>query len=142
MFSCLIEWSSESLVSCSYRLRGTRLRGLSYCHFTLNIPSQRRGQASVSSAICSGKFLFDSFLCHLITLHSVFTFNILITWAHFRNDAYLSRVPVAIIQSWYQREGYIKSMADLIEKELQTFPTPEEVAFRFLLRTLNMMFTI
>lgn len=44
-----------------------------------------------------------------------------------RNDAYLSGVPVAIIQSWYQREGYIKSMADLIEKELQTFPVPEEV---------------
>ncbi|KAG6414546.1 hypothetical protein SASPL_121918 [Salvia splendens] len=33
-----------------------------------------------------------------------------------RNDEYLSGVPVAIIQSWYQREGYIKSMADLIEK--------------------------
>ncbi|KAL3655697.1 hypothetical protein CASFOL_000093 [Castilleja foliolosa] len=44
----------------------------------------------------------------------------------FRNDAHLSRVPVAIIQSWYQREGYIKSMADLMEKELQIFPNPDE----------------
>ncbi|KAH6774209.1 ferrochelatase 1 [Perilla frutescens var. hirtella] len=49
----------------------------------------------------------------------------------FMNDAYLSRVPVAIIQSWYQREGYIKSMSDLIEKELQTFPKPEEAMIFF-----------
>ncbi|KAK4422237.1 Ferrochelatase-2, chloroplastic [Sesamum alatum] len=49
----------------------------------------------------------------------------------FRNDAYLSRLPVAIIQSWYQREGYIKSMADLIEKELQVFPNPEEAMIFF-----------
>ncbi|CAL5422091.1 unnamed protein product [Camellia sinensis] len=45
----------------------------------------------------------------------------------FREDAYLSRMPVSIIQSWCQREGYIKSMADLIEKELESFSTPEEV---------------
>ena len=32
----------------------------------------------------------------------------------------LSRIPVAIIQSWYQREGYVKSMADIIQKELQS----------------------
>ncbi|XP_047940737.1 ferrochelatase-2, chloroplastic-like [Salvia hispanica] len=49
----------------------------------------------------------------------------------FRNDEYLSGVPVAIIQSWYQREGYIKSMADLIEKELQTFPKPDEAMIFF-----------
>jgi ferrochelatase len=49
----------------------------------------------------------------------------------FRNDAYLSRLPVAIIQSWYQREGYIKSMADLIEKELEIFPNPEEATIFF-----------
>ncbi|KAK6116849.1 hypothetical protein DH2020_049415 [Rehmannia glutinosa] len=49
----------------------------------------------------------------------------------FRDDRYLSRLPVAIIQSWYQREGYIKSMADLIEKELQIFPTPEETMIFF-----------
>ena len=44
-----------------------------------------------------------------------------------REDAYLSRLPISIIQSWYQREGYIRSMADLIEKELQSFSRPEEV---------------
>ncbi|KAI3468142.1 hypothetical protein Pfo_024805 [Paulownia fortunei] len=49
----------------------------------------------------------------------------------FRDDAHLSRLPVAIIQSWYQREGYIKSMADLIEKELQIFPNREETMIFF-----------
>ncbi|CAA0824247.1 Ferrochelatase-1- chloroplastic/mitochondrial [Striga hermonthica] len=49
----------------------------------------------------------------------------------FRNDSHLSRLPVAIIQSWYQREGYIKSMGDLIEKELEIFPDPEEVMIFF-----------
>nr|XP_043636346.1 ferrochelatase-2, chloroplastic-like [Erigeron canadensis] len=49
----------------------------------------------------------------------------------FRQDKFLSRLPVAIIQSWYQRYGYIKSMADLIEKELQSFNTPEEVMLFF-----------
>ncbi|PIN16851.1 Protoheme ferro-lyase (ferrochelatase) [Handroanthus impetiginosus] len=49
----------------------------------------------------------------------------------FRDDAYLSRLPVAIIKSWYQREGYIKSMADLIEKELQMFPNPQEAMIFF-----------
>ncbi|KAJ1430330.1 Ferrochelatase, active site [Sesbania bispinosa] len=47
----------------------------------------------------------------------------------FREDAYLSRLPVSIINSWYQREGYVKSMADLIEKELQSFSEPKEVDF-------------
>ncbi|KAJ7958336.1 Ferrochelatase [Quillaja saponaria] len=49
----------------------------------------------------------------------------------FREDAYLSRLPVSIINSWYQREGYIKSMADLIEKELNNFAEPKEVMIFF-----------
>lgn len=49
----------------------------------------------------------------------------------FREDAYLSSLPVAIIRSWYQREGYVKTMADLIEKELQSFPNPDEVVIFF-----------
>ncbi|KAJ6698095.1 FERROCHELATASE-1 CHLOROPLASTIC/MITOCHONDRIAL [Salix purpurea] len=49
----------------------------------------------------------------------------------FSEDAYLSRLPIAIIQSWYQREGYIKSMADLIGGELQKFAKPEEVMIFF-----------
>ncbi|KAF8040695.1 hypothetical protein BT93_B2812 [Corymbia citriodora subsp. variegata] len=49
----------------------------------------------------------------------------------FKEDAYLSTVPVSIIQSWYQREGYVKSMADLIQKELESFSNPEEVVIFF-----------
>ncbi|KAG9456570.1 hypothetical protein H6P81_001078 [Aristolochia fimbriata] len=49
----------------------------------------------------------------------------------FREDPYLATVPVSIIESWYQRVGYIKSMADLIENELQSFSKPEEVIIFF-----------
>uniref|UniRef100_A0A0D3DCQ2 Ferrochelatase n=1 Tax=Brassica oleracea var. oleracea TaxID=109376 RepID=A0A0D3DCQ2_BRAOL len=49
----------------------------------------------------------------------------------FRKDPYLARVPVAIIESWYQRRGYVNSMADLIQKELQTFSDPKEVMVFF-----------
>ena len=55
----------------------------------------------------------------------------LINWYHLivREDAYLSKLPVSIINSWYQREGYIKSMANLIQKELQSFSEPKEVGY-------------
>ncbi|XP_047307096.1 ferrochelatase-2, chloroplastic [Impatiens glandulifera] len=49
----------------------------------------------------------------------------------FRDDPYLSGLPVSIIQSWYQRQGYINSMADLMQKELQTFSNPDEVMIFF-----------
>ncbi|PIA30560.1 hypothetical protein AQUCO_05500095v1 [Aquilegia coerulea] len=49
----------------------------------------------------------------------------------FQEDSCLSSLPVSIIQSWYQREGYIKSMANLIEKELKSFSKPEEVMIFF-----------
>ncbi|EEF45808.1 ferrochelatase-2, chloroplastic [Ricinus communis] len=49
----------------------------------------------------------------------------------FREDGYLSRLPVCIIQSWYQREGYVKSMADLIGTELKKFSNPKEVMIFF-----------
>ncbi|GAV67914.1 Ferrochelatase domain-containing protein [Cephalotus follicularis] len=49
----------------------------------------------------------------------------------FREDAYLSRLPLSIIQSWYQRAGYINSMADLIEKEVNKFANPGEVMIFF-----------
>lgn len=32
-----------------------------------------------------------------------------------------------VIPSWYQRDGYIKAMGDLIQKELEKFDQPEEV---------------
>jgi hypothetical protein len=50
----------------------------------------------------------------------------------------LSRLPVSIINSWYQREGYIRSMADLIEKELESFSEPREVSFILVLNTLSL----
>lgn len=36
-----------------------------------------------------------------------------------------------VIPSWYQREGYIKAMATLIEKELLKFPKPQKVRTMF-----------
>ena len=52
----------------------------------------------------------------------------ILKWYHpCREDAYFAGLPISIIESWYQREGYVKSMADLIEKELSVFSNPEEV---------------
>ncbi|RWW24662.1 hypothetical protein GW17_00011043 [Ensete ventricosum] len=48
-----------------------------------------------------------------------------------REDAYFASLPISIIESWYQREGYVKSMADLIENELLSFSKPEEVMIFF-----------
>ncbi|WRX11055.1 Ferrochelatase - like 1 [Theobroma cacao] len=49
----------------------------------------------------------------------------------FRDDEYLVNMRHTVIPSWYQREGYIKSMANLIEKELQKFDLPEKVVIFF-----------
>ncbi|XP_057421175.1 ferrochelatase-2, chloroplastic-like [Lotus japonicus] len=49
----------------------------------------------------------------------------------FREDEYLVNMQHTVIPSWYQREGYIKAMANLIEKELKSFDCPEEVMMFF-----------
>ncbi|XP_021299980.1 ferrochelatase-2, chloroplastic-like [Herrania umbratica] len=49
----------------------------------------------------------------------------------FRDDEYLVNMRHTVIPSWYQRDGYIKSMANLIEKELQKFDHPEKVVIFF-----------
>lgn len=49
----------------------------------------------------------------------------------FREDEYLVNMQHTVIPSWYQREGYIKAMADLIEKELIIFDSPEKVMIFF-----------
>ncbi|KAM1039160.1 hypothetical protein ACFX13_034477 [Malus domestica] len=49
----------------------------------------------------------------------------------FREDEYLVNMQHTVIPSWYQREGYITAMANLIEKELQRFDSPEEVMIFF-----------
>lgn len=45
----------------------------------------------------------------------------------FREDEYLVNMQHTVIPSWYQREGYIKAMATLIENELTKFPEPQKV---------------
>lgn len=49
----------------------------------------------------------------------------------FREDEYLVNMQHTVIPSWYQREGYIKAMANLIEKELWLFERPEKVMIFF-----------
>ncbi|KAK1390151.1 Ferrochelatase [Heracleum sosnowskyi] len=49
----------------------------------------------------------------------------------FREDEYLVNMQHTVIPSWYQREGYIKAMGDLIENELRKFEQPEKVMIFF-----------
>ncbi|KAK8348782.1 hypothetical protein V6Z11_A06G102200 [Gossypium hirsutum] len=49
----------------------------------------------------------------------------------FREDVYLSRLPVSAILSWYQRQGYICSMADLIKEELERFEKARRGLFAY-----------
>ncbi|KAF8404025.1 hypothetical protein HHK36_008901 [Tetracentron sinense] len=49
----------------------------------------------------------------------------------FREDEYLVNMQHTVIPSWYQREGYIKAMANLIEKELEKFEYPKKVMIFF-----------
>ncbi|TXG60230.1 hypothetical protein EZV62_014803 [Acer yangbiense] len=49
----------------------------------------------------------------------------------FREDEYLVNMQHTVIPSWYQREGYIKAMANLIEEELKKFDCPEKVMIFF-----------
>jgi protoporphyrin/coproporphyrin ferrochelatase len=44
-----------------------------------------------------------------------------------REDEYLVNMQHTVIPSWYQREGYIKAMATLIENELTKIPEPKKV---------------
>ncbi|KAE9446351.1 hypothetical protein C3L33_21757, partial [Rhododendron williamsianum] len=86
-------------------------------------------QASLNSILrgIGLQSLLCSHLSSILDLH--YWTSIRVLQNIFREDAYLSRLPISIIQSWYQREGYIKSMAGLIEKELGSFSRPEEVGF-------------
>jgi protoheme ferro-lyase len=76
------------------------------------------------------KYLLSDYLEH----------EILIRHHPCREDAFFAGLPISIIESWYQREGYVKSMADLIEKELTVFSNPEEVC-TFLLHVLLLGFS-
>ncbi|ESQ39495.1 hypothetical protein EUTSA_v10001248mg [Eutrema salsugineum] len=49
----------------------------------------------------------------------------------FREDEYLVNMQHTVIPSWYQREGYIKAMANLIQSELGKFGSPSQVVIFF-----------
>ncbi|CAN6906040.1 unnamed protein product [Brassica oleracea] len=49
----------------------------------------------------------------------------------FREDEYLVNMQHTVIPSWYQREGYIKAMANLIQNELGKFDFPSQVVIFF-----------
>ncbi|POO03019.1 Ferrochelatase [Trema orientale] len=49
----------------------------------------------------------------------------------FREDEYLVNMQHTVIPSWYQRDGYIKAMANLIEKELNNFDSPQKCVIFF-----------
>lgn len=51
--------------------------------------------------------------------------------ALFKADPNLARLEHTVIPSWYQRPGYVKAMAALIEAELDRFPDPAEVRAAF-----------
>jgi len=44
-------------------------------------------------------------------------------WA---TDSVLNKIDYTLIPSWYEHPGYLRSMADLIEQELDKFPNPEQ----------------
>lgn len=55
-----------------------------------------------------------------------FYYELCMYW-FFREDEYLVKMQHTVIPSWYQREGYINAMANLIEKEMKGFDCPEKV---------------
>lgn len=50
--------------------------------------------------------------------------------ALFKGDPAFANLQHTVIPSWYQRPGYVRAMADLIERELDLFPDPQEVRGR------------
>jgi hypothetical protein len=51
--------------------------------------------------------------------------------ALFRGDPAFGALQHTVIPSWYQRPGYVRAMADLIEAELDQFPAPEDARIFF-----------
>ncbi|GBG79110.1 hypothetical protein CBR_g28825 [Chara braunii] len=49
----------------------------------------------------------------------------------FREDEFLVKIKHTVIPSWYQRTGYVESMANLIEEELGKFADPTDVTIFF-----------
>ncbi|XP_031276695.1 ferrochelatase-1, chloroplastic/mitochondrial-like [Pistacia vera] len=70
-------------------------------------------------------------ITRLVVLPFYPQFSISTTGSSIRVLERIFRMPVSIIRCWYQQEGYTKSMADLIQKELEKFSNPEEVMIFF-----------
>lgn len=51
--------------------------------------------------------------------------------ALFKGDPAFADLQHTVIPSWYQRPGYVKAMADLIEEQLDEFPAPGEARVFF-----------
>lgn len=105
------------------------LQNLSCFLSTLNSQSQQVVQAFAYWRVYSGAsvLIWNSDTESVMTLKTLFHDNLL----YFREDEYLVNMQHTVIPSWYQREGYIKAMADLIQKELGNFDCPEEVIPRW-----------
>jgi len=105
------------------------LQSLLFFHFILNSQSRLVAQAYVCWRIYSGD-CYKKLLSHLLYFKYVnyLTFCYIVNYCwFFREDEYLVNMQHTVIPSWYQRQGYIKAMANLIEKELKSFDCPEEV---------------
>eukprot|EP00955_Chlamydomonas_euryale_P040422 351690-Chlamydomonas_euryale.AAC.2 len=48
-----------------------------------------------------------------------------------RDDPVMSRLRHTVIPSWYQRQGYVGAMVDLMEGELQKFADPDAIEIFF-----------
>jgi protoheme ferro-lyase len=60
---------------------------------------------------------------------------------YYREDEYLVNMQHTVIPSWYQREGYVKAMATLIENELSKFASPQQVCcILYLFNFINAVF--
>ena len=48
-----------------------------------------------------------------------------------KSDPELQKIDYTIVPSWYENPGYLRSMADLIERELEKFPNPNKAHIFF-----------
>ena len=104
------------------------LQSLLFFHFIHNSQSQPVDQAYVCWRIYSGDYwknIISFIILQIYQLSNVLLYCELLFVL--REDEYLVNMQHTVIPSWYQREGYIKAMANLIEKELKSFDSPDEV---------------
>lgn len=114
------------------RLKGMESQSLLCFHFIHNFQFQPAAQVCVSWRVYSGDYYKNELLSHHYVPFYHLTFcNVMNCFWFFREDEYLVNMQHTVIPSWYQREGYIKAMVNLIEKELKGFDCPEKVPLLF-----------